>query len=160
MILDNCSNFLEELLENINKLGVDVSDLDMDHIAYQASSNEDYDRLTKDFEKIGKKVSEEIVNGRRVGIYQLNEPVHFKQYSPYAIELIAPKTEQNCKSALEHVEFVLKDSFDSFLKRYPNLPWDTIAINQPMFPMIRLKLTDTTQVKFHLKTVLDIVASK
>lgn len=157
MILENYNPFIEGILKRIEELGIDVTNLNMDHIGYQASSNEDYDNLRTEFDKIGEYISEKIVGGRRVGIYKLKESLQYKQYTPTAIELVAPKEGQTCFSGLDHVEFVIKEDFDSFMKKYPNLPWDTSKVNQPMFPMIKLKLSDTTQVKFHYTTVLDIV---
>lgn len=160
MVLDKYESFVSGILDGVRSLGVDVSDLEMDHIAYQAESDDDYDSLKPEFARLGQLVSEELVNGRRVGIYELGSPLHFQQYINTAIELIAPKTGQNCPSALEHVEFVIKESFVSFMRRYQDIPWDTAAINQPRFPMIRLKLGDHIQVKFHLSPVLEIIRSK
>lgn len=127
----------------------------MDHIGYQASSNDDYDKLRGEFDGLGERVSEEVVGGRRVGIYKLNNPLHYQQYTNTAIELVAPKEGQQCPSALEHVEFVLKEPFESFMRCYPKISWDISAINQPGFPMIKLRLTRDTQVKFHLKPALE-----
>lgn len=156
MILENYENFIIKILDKLNKMGIDVSGLNMDHIGYQASSDEDYDKLKVEFDAIGEKVSEAVVGGRRVGIYKLNEPLHFRQYVNTAIELIAPKVGQICPSALEHVEFVI-DGFENFMKKYPDIQWDTSAISQPDFPMIKLKLDKDLQVKFHLTPVLEIV---
>jgi predicted metalloenzyme YecM len=157
MVLDNYKSFILTILNGIKKYNIDVSNLDMDHIGYQASSDADYDNLKQEFEKIGVLVSEKIVGGRRVGIYKFNQPLCYQQYTNKAIELIAPKVDQLCPSALEHVEFVIPEGFDSFMNKYPQVPWDTSAINQPEFPMIKLKLTKTIQVKFHLTPVLEIV---
>ena len=157
MILDNVDQFIDKILKRLEVLGIDVSHLEMDHIGYQASSNEDYDRLKPEFEQLGTQISEEVVGGRRVGIYKLNTPIQFQHYIISAIELVAPKEGQICISALEHVEFVIKEDFQSFVKKYPQLSWDLSKINQPMFPMVVLKLDNTTQVKFHLKPVLEIV---
>lgn len=159
MILDNYGNFIKRILDKLDELGIDVSGLNMDHIGYQASSDEDYDKLKVEFDAIGKRVSEAVVGGRRVGIYKLNEPLHFRQYVNTAIELVAPKAGQICPSALEHVEFVI-DGFENFMKKYPNIQFDTSAINQPDFPMIKLKLDENLQVKFHLTPVLEIVKSQ
>lgn len=157
MILDTVDRFIGRILGKLGTLGVDVSGLEMDHIGYQASSNEDYDRLKSEFDTIGKRVSEKIVGGRRVGIYALQTPINYKQYTIPAIELVAPKEGQVCPSGLGHVEFVLPDGFKNFLDTHPLLPWDISKINQPMFPMIVLQLNEDLQVKFHLKPVLDIV---
>lgn len=156
MVLDNYENFIKKILDKLGELGIDVSGLNMDHIGYQASSNEDYDKLKAEFDAIGKRVSETIVGGRRVGIYKLNKSLRFRQYVNTAIELVAPKEGQVCPSALEHIEFVI-DGFENFMKKYPGIPWDTSAISQPDFPMIKLKLGKNLQVKFHLTPVLEIV---
>lgn len=160
MLFDGYKKFIDGILQKINGLGIGVADLEMDHIGYQASSNEDYDRLSIEFGKIGEKISEEVVNGRRVGIYKLHSPLQHHQYTIQAAELIAPKKGQACPTALEHVEFVLKESFDSFLKRYPSIPWDLSAINQSDFPMVKLRLDNHVQVKFHLRSVFGIVHSR
>jgi len=156
-MLNNYEAFITGILQKITTLGIDVSQMEMDHVGYQAASEENYDTLKSEFTMLGEQVSEEIVGGRRVGIYALEHPITVLHYMPTAIELIAPKVGQVCPSALEHVEFVLPESFEAFMKRYPNLPWDTTAIAQPDFPMIKLKLTATTQVKFHHQPVLEIV---
>jgi predicted metalloenzyme YecM len=160
MVLDNYTNFIENILKKLDELGVEVSDLDMDHIGYQASSNKDYDKLRTEFDGIGERVSEELVGGRRVGIYKLKESLCYQQYTNNAIELVAPKEGQICPSAFEHAEFVITDSFESFMKKYPSISWDTSAISQPDFPMIKLKLDKNIQVKFHLIPVLEIIESK
>lgn len=160
MILDNYKDFLDKLLQNIEVKGVDVSKYNLDHFGYQCSSNEDYDKLKPELEKTGKLISENIVGGRRVGIFKLNEPTEYKNWKIQAVELVAPKEGQECPSALEHAEFVIDTDFNSFVKKYPNLNWDLTAISQPTFPMVKLKLSDYTQVKFHLQPVLEIVGDK
>lgn len=150
-------DFLDKLLQNIEIAGVDVSKYQLDHFGYQASSNEDYDKLKPEFEKIAKLVSEDIVGGRRVGIFKFDVPLEYNGQVIPAVELVAPKEGQVCQSALEHAEFVIDTDFETFVKRYPNLPWDTSKTNQPKFPMVTLRLSDSTQVKFHYKPVLEII---
>jgi len=160
MILDNYKEFLDKLLKDIEEKGVDVSKYNLDHFGYQCSSNEDYDKLKPELEKNGKLIDEATVGGRRVGIFKLNSPLAYKDWKIEAVELVAPKEGQVCPSALEHAEFVIDTDFDSFVKKYPNLNWDTSKVNQPTFPMATLKLSGYTQVKFHYKPVLEIVGNK
>ncbi|MCR4329573.1 MAG: VOC family protein [Candidatus Roizmanbacteria bacterium] len=159
MILNNYKQFIKEVLQKIDTLGIDVSTLHMDHIGYQASSDENYDTLKKLFEKFGTIVSEELVGNRRVGIYKLKSPLLYQPYIISAIELIAPKEGQRCISGLEHVEFVLNESFSSFMKRYPDIPWDTSAMNRVDFPMIKVQLDTYLQAKFHHKSVLEMMSA-
>ena len=160
MILDNYKDFLDKLLQDIEVKGIDISKYDLDHFGYQCSSNEDYDKLKPEFEKVGKLIDEAIVGGRRVGIFKLDTPLEYKNWKIQAVEVVAPKEGQECPSALEHAEFVIDTDFNTFIKKYPNLNWDLTAINQPTFPMVKIKLSDFTQVKFHLQPVLEIVRGK
>ena len=157
MITNTYKSFLDKLLQDIKAKGIDVSNCNLDHIGYQCSSDLDYDGLKPDFERLGKLVSENLVGGRRVGIFELNSPLTYEDRKIPAIELIAPKENQKCPSALEHAEFVIDDDFNSFIEKYPNLNWDLTAVNQLTFPMVKLKLSETTQVKFHYRPVLEIV---
>ena len=45
MILNNLTPFLDRIFANLKKQNIDVSNFELDHIAYQASSNDDYDNL-------------------------------------------------------------------------------------------------------------------
>jgi hypothetical protein len=74
-----------------------------------------------------------------------------------AVELVAPKQGQVCPSALEHAEFVIDEDFETLAQKYPEVNWDVSAIDQPMFPMLKIKLGEFIQVKFHYKPVLEIV---
>lgn len=157
MILDNYKVFLDKLLQDVEDKGIDVYKYNLDHFGYQCSSDTDYDNLKPELIKFGEMVSENIVSDRRVGIFKLNTSLEYKNWEIGAIELVAPKEGQECPSALEHAEFVIDTDFDSFVKKYPNLEWDLTAVNQPTFPMVKLKLSDHTQVKFHLQPVLEII---
>ncbi|MBU0975308.1 MAG: VOC family protein [Patescibacteria group bacterium] len=157
MILKGYNQFLRDIFGKLENLKIDVRSYELDHIAYQASSDEDYDTLLPEFEKICDLLSEEVVGGRRVGIFKFKQPLVFENYSIPSVELIAPKQDQICPSALEHAEFVIDTDFDTFLKKYPAIDWDTSDVDQKDFPMIKLKVGKGLQVKFHLESVLDIV---
>jgi len=160
MILDNYQQFLDSLIEKIEAQGIDISKYELDHFGYQTSSDEDYDNLKPEFLKKAELLSEEIVGGRRVGIFKFYSPLPYRNSYISAVELVAPKTGQVCPSALEHAEFIIDEDFESFTRKYPNLPWDKSKVNQPMFPMVNLKLDEYVQVKFHYKHVLEIVKNK
>ncbi|MFA6518799.1 MAG: VOC family protein [Candidatus Shapirobacteria bacterium] len=68
MIFDNYQLFLDDLIEKVEGLGIDVAKYQLDHLGYQASSDEDYEKLKLGFEKIGKMVFEKPIGGRRVAI--------------------------------------------------------------------------------------------
>lgn len=151
-------SFIDGVLAGVAGYGIDVSGLAMDHVGYQTASDAEYDRLAYVFASFGTLVSEDVVGGRRVGIYALREALRHGRYVIGVIELVAPKAGQECPSGFEHAEFVTGEPLAAFMVRYPRVPWDTSAMEQPVFPMLKLRLTETTQVKFHVRPVLDIIA--
>lgn len=159
MVTDTYPQFLEKLLSSLIDKKVDVTNMEMDHIGYQTSSSEEYERLLPEFTKLGPQVREALVNGRRVAIYKLNDKLKYKNFVISAVELVEPTSGQSGTSGWEHAEFVIKDSFDDFLKKYPNVDGNTSAISQDTFPMIKLKIGNGLQAKFHLKPVLEIISN-
>ena len=71
-----------------------------------------------------------------------------------AIELIEPKEGQNPKSGLEHAEFLLPVSLEEYIQKYPDINWNTDAINREEFPMLILRLSEDMQVKFPRHSIL------
>src|SRR6185369_7151876 len=141
MVLDNYKEFLDELIKNTTEKGVDVSNYYLDHFAYQTASNESYDKLKIEFEKIADLVSENVVNGRRVGIFKFKTPFAYNNKKILVVELLAPKEDKVGPEGLEHAEFAIGMDFNTFLRKYPKVDWDTSNINRPDFPMIKLKLS-------------------
>jgi len=141
--------FVETKLSALADLGIDVSTLELDHFGYQTSSKEDYDNLKIPSNEIGDLISENIVNGRRVGIYRLKIPIRFQNYTILGFELVEPKEGQICSSHLDHIEMVLNESFESFIQKYPKTNWNFDAMNRPEFPKVSYFFDDGTSVKFH-----------
>lgn len=131
--------------------------MEMDHIGYQTASGLEYEKMLPEVAKLGPQIHEAVVRGRRVAIFKLNEKLNYRNYFISAIEVIEPLAGQVCNSGWEHAEFVIGNSFETFLKKYPTVDWDISAINQDTFPMIKLKLENGLQAKFHLKPVLEII---
>jgi uncharacterized protein len=149
--------FLNEILSRIQKAGVDVTVLELDHIAYKTSSLEEYEKIKPDFLKFGKMIKENMVRERKVGHIKLFKPIIYKQYVIPALEVIAPKTGEIIKPGWEHVEFVLKESYEQFMSKYPSLNWDTSVMTSDVFSMIKLILGEDMQVKFHMTPLLEMV---
>lgn len=158
--LDNFQPFLDKLMQNIADAGIDISALFMDHIAYQASNDDDYDQLKPDFLEMGIEIKEDMVGGRRVGIFELNQPMIYKDRKIPVIELIAPKADQQVKSAYQHAEFVLPESYQRFMEKYPQIKWNTSSIDQEPYSHLKIDFDDGTTAKFHLLSILDIVKSQ
>jgi len=150
MITNNLLNFISSL---ISQVPFDVSNLQLDHFAHQASSAEDYENLKKECLGIGNLVSENIVGGRRVGIFKFQETLQSNGYEILGFELVEPKEGQVCESELDHIEFVIPMPFEEYLKLYEDADWNLSAKDREEFPKISLKFEDGKSVKFHTKDI-------
>lgn len=146
--------FLDVLNSETNKLGIDLSEFKLDHVAYQTKSSDEYDLLKKEFENMAELVREPVVGERRVGVFKFKTPPVYQGQSIKAIEVIEPKNNQICESGLEHAEYIPSISLEELVKKYPEVNWNTDNINRPEFPMLIVKLSDNMQVKFPRNSVL------
>ena len=152
--------FLESFFEQINKVELDIDGLRLDHIAYQASSKEDYDELLPKFSEMGELVSEEIIGGRRVSVVKLDNPFSYKEYSIPALELIEPKDGQQCESDFQHAEFVVDMPFEDYVTQYPDINWDTSSMHRDDFAHLKLNFDNGLTLKFLQRPILELFAEK
>ena len=111
MRLDNYSKFLDEWFEEIEKLRISVAGLPLDHLGYSASSGSEYDELKRELLEIAKLVREVIISDRRVGVFELNKPLKYKNYLIPGVELVEPVAGEEARTGFEHAEFTLDSSF-------------------------------------------------
>jgi len=154
MILLKYTNFLDRIFKKIQQYGIDVSNFELDHIAYTTSSKEEYDKLKNEFAKLGKLKSENLVGGRRVGIYKLFKKLTYKNFLISGLELIEPENSKKVASGLEHAEFIINTGFEEFMNKYPDLPWNKDHLKRTEFPRLKLDLGDGLEIKFHLASIL------
>lgn len=155
MIIDNLRTFIDTKLKQLTDLKLDVSSMQLDHFGYQISSKEDYDTKTIEVSTVAERKSENIVGGRRVGIYRLHEPYKYSGFTILGFELVEPRAGQVTDSRLDHLEFVLPVSFEKYVENNPQVDWDTTAMNRPEFAKLTVKFDDGTSVKFHLKNIFE-----
>ncbi|MFZ5424922.1 MAG: VOC family protein [Patescibacteria group bacterium] len=156
-LTNEVTNYLNEFIPKVEATGIDVSNLNLDHVAYQASSSEDYEKIKPLFEEVTDYTHEAIVGGRRVGVFKLKQPIFYKGNKIVAIELIEPKEGQICKSAWEHAEYVLTEDYKEFINKYSDLNWNTSSIDRNIYSHLKLQLDSENQVKFHLHDILETI---
>ena len=154
MILKDYSNFLDSWFSEIEKSGIDISGLPLDHLGYSVASSKEYDTTKKKLMSLGKLIREVIISDRRVSVFQLTNPLNYKDYFTSAIELIEPKKGEKPHSGFEHAEFTLNFSFEEFVEKYPNLAWDVSNINRPDFPRLKLVFDNGMELKFNNTPIL------
>jgi len=157
MILSNYKEFLDQMIEKIKHRGIDASELTIDHLGYQASSEKDFDKKKAELHEFGEIKHDVQVGERRVAIFKFFKPLKYQKQLITAVEIVSPKKDQSVESAWEHIEIVPSVDLEEFMKKYPKITWDTASLNRDIFPMITLKLDDKTKVKFPRRAVLEEV---
>lgn len=144
----NHIQFLDTVLSLAKDLGIELGNAKIDHIAYQASSEKDYDLRKDKLLIIATLVKEPLVGGRRVGVFKFKKPLMYKDQNIETIELVEPEKGQKFSSGLEHAEYLLDESLEEFMSRYPDVNWNTSSLNRAEFPMLKLKLSKNIRIKF------------
>ena len=149
--------FLGQLLEEVRAEGFDLSDFaQMDHMCYRVASLDAYRAKKQELAKLGRLLGETQVNGRPIATFRLFEPVRYENWRIDAVELPAPKQDAPMDEGLEHVEFVLFDDKDDFLKKYAHKQFDLRAADRGANPEIGFQLP-TYHVKFHLLSLPTVI---
>lgn len=157
MNIQDITNFIDTFLEKVTKLGIDYSKYNIDHVAYQASSTEDFVKVKEDFNIISTLKHEAVLAERRVAVFELTNPIEYKNNKITALEVIESKPGQVCESGWEHAEFVINESFEELMAKYPTLEWDTSSANRSIYAHLKLRLDPKTQLKFHRMDILETI---
>jgi predicted metalloenzyme YecM len=157
MNTQDITNFIDTFLEKVDTLGIDYSNYNIDHVAYQAASSQNYGNIVKELQMYGNLVHEPLIGGRHVGMIQLTNPIEYKNNKIIALEIIEPRPGQICESGWEHAEFVISETFEDLIAKYPTLKWDTSSADRPIYAHLKLKLDLKTQVKFHKLDILETI---
>jgi len=125
-------------------------------MCYRVPTLEKYHAKRKELLSVGKLLGEVQVNGRPITTFRLHTPVRYDEWRIDAIELPAPREGVETEEGLEHVEFVLFDSLEDFLKKYSDKQFNMDAADRGINPEIAFKLPSCT-VKFHLLNLPTVV---
>lgn len=156
-VIGDYNSFLEQIVGEIAAAGFDLADfVQMDHMCYRVASLEQYETTKQALAEFGQLLGETQVNDRPIATFRLHEPVRYKQWRIDAVELPAPKASVPTKEGLEHVELVLYDDKETFLKKYSHKEFNMQAADRGINPEIGFKLPTYT-VKFHLLNLPTVV---
>lgn len=146
---------INNLLTILKDLKINVSNLELDHYAYQTSSAEDYSQMKANPIKGATFFHEGIVDNRRVGMFKFTEPIEILDYKISGYEIIEPKEGQITENRFDHVEFVTDRSLHDFVAAYPEINWDLKAIDRDEFAKVALRFENGISIKFHTKNVFE-----
>ena len=135
--------------------------LEMDHICYRTSSLEEYRQVSEECKTFAKLLIESNIGGRPISAFELNEPLCLilregHEISLSVVEVPSPKSGADYESGLEHVEFVVYESLQEFMAKYPR-NWDVSALTKHVNADIRLTLDCGYSVKFHNSSLKNVI---
>src|SRR5580700_696367 len=140
-VIGDYPSFLKQVLKEIRGAGFDLSDfVQMDHMCYRVPSLERYTLKKSELTKVGKLLGEAQINDRPIAVFRLREPVYCENWRIDTLELPAPKNGVKTIEGLEHVEMVLFDDKEAFLKKYSDKSFEMQAADRGINPEIVFRL--------------------
>ncbi|MEZ3498931.1 VOC family protein [Pantoea sp. KPR_PJ] len=156
------------------RLGLNLSTHEVDHIAVRCHQNTTAERWQQGLAKIGTQFSQAMINGRPVCLFKLHQPLRLNGVALDVVELPWPGEKRYPHEGFEHVEIVLRGAPETLGVRAMALLSDE-ALTQPglsfktsspqgeneRLPNPTLAVTDgQTTIKFHPWRLEEIVASE
>ncbi|HSD56162.1 MAG TPA: VOC family protein [Candidatus Saccharimonadales bacterium] len=149
-IIGDTQLFLRQIIKEIEAEGFDMRDfVQIDHVCYRTTDLGHYRQKQQELQAVATLLSENLVNDRPISTFRLHQPIVHDGWRIDIVELPAPKQGSSYGAGLEHVELVLYDDFDTFLKKYPRDDYEMKASSRSVNPDIGLHMPTFT-VKFHL----------
>lgn len=128
----------------------------IDHICYRTKDLEEYERVKSDYSSENELLVESVVGGRLIATYKLSSPIRYKNYTIPLIEIPSPKEGRVAQSGFEHIEIVVKESFEDLQKRFSHLNLKTHALTKKLNPELEIEFKDIA-VKFHHQSLEEVI---
>lgn len=116
--------FEAQILALLETLGLADKALVCDHVALRVNSIASADALRDTFSRVGKIISDNIINGRTILIIELDTPLTLGQFSIACVELPYPSDKVYPQEGWEHIELVI----DSKATECDTLSRDLLAL--------------------------------
>lgn len=107
----------------IQQLGVREELVQNDTMCLQVPTNAEYARVREQLDGHHHLISESLVNGRLIAVFELTTPISEHGWSLSYIELPQPKT-ANLPSGVRHLQFVTRTGIESFRSKFPALGFE------------------------------------
>lgn len=105
---DDLPHFVLSVYALADRLGLDLAELDADHIAVRCQQNSTAERWKQGFLQHGVLFSERVINGRPIALFELNTPLSVGPWKINVVELPWPGDKRYSHEGWEHVEIVLR----------------------------------------------------
>ena len=133
-------SFQQKILSLAQAIGLDLSALEIDHLAVRVNSQQKGQDWLDSLLKYGTLLSDNIVNGRAIYLVTLSQEILFAGQGVSIIELPMPKNRVYPQEGWEHIEVVIP----FLIKESPN-EWQERIIRQFGLnenPLLRVKVSE------------------
>ena len=184
-------SFVTDIVGELSKDGIDTTGWELDHLAYRVESMEEYSTVCNSLinsidgkQPLGICLGVVQIGGRPIStIHLINPLVHPLGYTISCIEIPSPKEGSHYASGFEHAEFVIgpsmgvpteipeeylgteKPVLEQFIQKYPELTFDTRAIDKELNADVSKSYTriingkeTKMSAKLHLRPLYTVVA--
>ena len=148
--------FLDQLFSEIETLHLKLNFIEIDHLCFRTESDEDYQRVCSDFSEQGVLLIEAPVAGRLISTFKFHTPFQYKKISIPLIEIPAPKKGKTTQRGFEHIELVVKESFEELIQKYSHLKLETAALKKELNPELEIEFKSGA-IKFHHQSLEKII---
>jgi|FLOH01.1.fsa_nt_gi uncharacterized protein len=155
-VLGSPEAFLDQIMFNLARDSIDVSNFPLDHICYRVENVISYSLLKGDLSSIGTLLTEAVIGGRPISTFRLQKPIIYKERNIWLVELPAPKQGKPFTEGYEHAEFVIDMQFQDFMALYSRVPFQTTGMHKERNPDIE-RSYDGVNVKFHYQPLDKVI---
>ncbi|MFZ7276342.1 VOC family protein [Avibacterium endocarditidis] len=173
---DEFAKFEQHILQLAEKMALPLQDYVIDHLAVRVNSEQSAQRWLSELLKCGKILSDNLVNGRKIYLIQLDTPLMFANQQVQIVELPFPKNKQYPQEGWEHIEAVIpflpKETANAWIERInSHFLWNKmtdvcVKVSEPKVegetlpnPSIAVSGDNATCIKVHPYHIKTIVAS-
>ncbi|MCW9710095.1 VOC family protein [Avibacterium sp. 21-586] len=101
------AKFEQHILQLAEKMALPLQNYVIDHLAVRVNSEQSAQRWLTELLKCGKILSDNLVNGRKIYLIQLDTPLIIANQEVEIVELPFPKNKQYPQEGWEHIEAVI-----------------------------------------------------
>ncbi|POY44924.1 metalloprotein [Avibacterium gallinarum] len=173
---DEFAKFEQHILQLAEKMALPLQDYVIDHLAVRVNSEQSAQRWLSELLKCGKILSNNLVNGRKIYLIQLDTPLTFANQQVQIVELPFPKNKQYPQEGWEHIEAVMpflpKETANAWIERInSHFLWNKmtdvrVKVSEPKVegetlpnPSIAVSGDNAACIKVHPYHIKTIVAS-
>ncbi|VGM94926.1 Uncharacterized protein conserved in bacteria [uncultured Avibacterium sp.] len=173
---DEFAKFEQRILQLAEKMALPLQDYVIDHLAVRVNSEQSAQRWLSELLKCGKILSDNLVNGRKIYLIQLDMPLIFANQQVQVVELPFPKNKQYPQEGWEHIEAVMpflpKETANAWIERInSHFLWNKmtdvrVKVSEPKVegetlpnPSIAVSGDNAACIKVHPYHIKTIVAS-